>query len=843
MNAAELFGKPIPATTASLALPTPPPAARSGYLPAANSAAHSTLQRHNAITSSIGVDTLYKSDTGIRQSDSSRTVFDFMSFDDALQYLRVRQGVVEYVHCVARHHLDKKARTNTYDLVMLEKPGYPESGQVFSKDDRSDRRKQGKFPGQLMQLSLKGVIMDNDDRSESSQMKSREVGNGLFVPLDDFIYERDLCYQLLDKSFFKHFKQQKVFTAWKLSTRQTVFKQRLKQFSTTTIFADRPLVSLVSEIYCKVYNLKQSVDLFEYFGSGLLNTRSYLRAQEKKLYVEFSKITCAVLKIGELIEERYTNVVSKDYMGTKINEIIAHHPYSRAPSNAQEGEEVDWEHVRSVQRLKADYKHKIEMIFKCADFMIETMLGTILLRFWSRLTRSVAGVTIANRDQGRAIIGYWAQLDEIDFEKQSMVASARVNVDNGAFAETYAAELSNSSSRRCAIDDAVSRKGRHLTINTAFFVENYAFEPDTHVSSKDISKLKIAVDPSSAQVMHYLHELYGVIGILLGDLPKLKFHPVIYKEEKRVDIFQDNEENPVATSRAPTPAGALKKRSPWRRGEHVVMPTAETLVEMVSTVRNQAKGGASSSVLYVYIQNCTILAQMGTQQISVRALHHFRLAVAEASQVEDVMNTLNEMFHNMWALNPLGLLKQLERSSLLPLLKDGINGIQNVSVDHINQSLSRERTRLNTLLSSMAYLDSVETMLLEYSDLKHSLGIVCTFKVAVQQLRRIREKQIMRLANALPITFISRCRMFTDFLFTVQKRLDPSLLGGFDKEIKMLKAVEYFDAAKALFDEECEICEKIYRIMWEQKQKEEGADGSAAARKHLTSAASMSSSR
>ena len=197
----------------------------------------------------------------------------------------------------------------------------------------------------------------------------------------------------------------------------------------------------------------------------------------------------------------------------------------------------------------------------------------------------------------------------------------------------------------------------------------------------------------------------------------------------------------------------------------------------------------------------------------------------EASEVEDITSKLNDIFQQMWALNPNGLLKQLERSSLLPLLKDGVNGNQHVSAEDIERSVQRERSRLNSLLSSISYLESVEALLLKFPDMKHSQGAVCSFKIATQQLSRIREKQIVKLTSAIPITFISRCRLFTDFLFSVQNRLDPALLGGFEKEIKMLKAVEYFDAAKALFDEECDICEKIYRKWWDQKVKDEGNDG------------------
>ena len=128
----------------SLPIPTPP----------------ATKHNHASIVDTIlPMDNTSKETNDLTVSYSNKTVFDIMSFEDALDYLKSKVGVVRFVHCVARHHVDSKARTNVYDLVMLEKPGHPTSDQIFSRGDRSDRLKQGKYPGRLMQLSLQGIIM------------------------------------------------------------------------------------------------------------------------------------------------------------------------------------------------------------------------------------------------------------------------------------------------------------------------------------------------------------------------------------------------------------------------------------------------------------------------------------------------------------------------------------------------------------------------------------------------------------------------------------------------------------------------------------------------------------
>ena len=447
------------------------------------------------------------------------------------------------------------------------------------------------------------------------------------------MYERDLCNKLLEMPFFLHHKQCKLFTAWKLYTRKVIYQRRREHFKAGTLFTDEPLISLMREVYGKIYDLQQSVDLFEYCGSGLLNTRNYLQAQEKKLYVEFSNLKSGILEIGELIEARYLYVVSNEYIGVRISEIIVHHPYSMSETSGaglvragQKNilEDVNWENVRSVQRLKAEYKGKIHQVFKCTELMIETMLGSLLLRFFSRLSKSVLGVTIANRDVARAIVGYWAQCDEIRGnkiiydEKNGEANSLKLP---GSLSTTANQMSVLENSNRKPIEESTSRKGRYLTIYFAFFIGNRVLDPDSTFHHKNMSNLRLEVDPSSAQVMHYLHELYGVLGILLSGLPKLKYHPVIYKAEKKTDVFRDEFDIPKANDDTEKPLGGNGKNSEWLRGKHVPSPTPEEMENTVLKRRSSANYNGGSSVLFVHLQNCQILAELSVQQLSVKTLH------------------------------------------------------------------------------------------------------------------------------------------------------------------------------------------------------------------------------
>ena len=184
------------------------------------------------------------------------------------------------------------------------------------------------------------------------------------------------------------------------------------------------------------------------------------------------------------------------------------------------------------------------------------------------------------------------------------------------------------------------------------------------------------------------------------------------------------------------------------------------------------------------------------------------------------MHRIHEIFQHIWALNLEGVLKQLERSSILPILKGIIEGVSRpVGRAELENAVARENARISALLRSIAYVESIETTLDEFASQKFSLGIVCTFTIAIQQLRRIREKQVLRLTGNTPISFISRCRVFTDYLFLLEARFDPNKI-GYRTEVVTLKSIKDFDLAEELFGTECAVIEKLYAVFRDQRLQE-----------------------
>ena len=528
---------------------------------------------------------------------SSSTVFTEMTVDEALEYLRLHQNddpsaeKVKFVHCLSRYHIDPTVRHNFYDLYILEKPGHPKSDQVWNRIHRSDRLKQGVFAGKLMQLSLQGLILD--EHHDERYFGGNPPIDGAFIPLDDFLRDRETVNILLTMGFFRYFRERKVFEAWQRYARRRVFQRRLRYMSEHTILADAPLVRVLQDVYAIVSEMLTSIDMFEYVGSGLINCSAYVQAQEQKYYYSIALIKKSVLKMGALIDSAYKFTISTEFLGKQIDDIIVHHPYS------QTGGSTDWGGVRGIQRLKSEYKSKIGRIFMVASFMADHAVGNILKQLLVRLSKSIQGVHIANRDPLRNVVGFWV-IGEADVAKDVTSSLGQLDYGNDNEFEAY--------SNRVDIGDQTIRKGRYLNINSQFYVGDSILDPDTNLNMKNTSKLRIAVSPSTHEILHFLQKSFGVLGTLLSLLPKLKQHPLIYKRERTIDPLTEE-------------LGPVKKiYDPWQ--EEIMLVTAKSEMALVQKIKaNLDPGSSSVNSLYTYLQNSQLLTHMGLPHLSMRCIH------------------------------------------------------------------------------------------------------------------------------------------------------------------------------------------------------------------------------
>jgi hypothetical protein len=165
----------------------------------------------------------------------------------------------------------------------------------------------------------------------------------------------------------------------------------------------------------------------------------------------------------------------------------------------------------------------------------------------------------------------------------------------------------------------------------------------------------------------------------------------------------------------------------------------------------------------------------------------------------------------MKKLDPELALQQLERSSLLPLIRYISNGSEKLAPSELGCVQSSEQSRIANAIESITYFNKLGELFSRYQMIKHPQGIVCTFNVAIKQLTRIRERILTQMTHRIPVCFMARCRLFTETLIFFESRFDIQKI-VYHEESRALKEIQNFDFASPLFDAECEICEKLYSL-------------------------------
>lgn len=534
-----------------------------------------------------------------QKTSAAEVPFSSFTFDRAIEHLQAVSAdhsstESDFLACVPRHRRDRRARVNFYDLYFIDKPSTMSWTQKSFETSLSSKKEQSS----VMQMSLLGILLDK----EYTEMEGNH-----HIPLSVFIKERAMVDQVLKKPFFRFFKESKVFYAWKYYVRRSVYDRRRRVLIRNSVLGDAPLVKLLSEMRQISCSIQEDVDLFEYLGSGLINAASYFRQQEKTICKQFAIMKAKILQIGALIQSRSEFVMQDEYLGGKISDIIEHHPYTR--NNPQgidkEGKPIDWDSLRSIQRLKLEYKNRIERIFYCGEFMVKSAIAHVLRSFWIRSSQGIDGVPLVNRSEGRYAVGSWSLGDDVD---QVAAASALA---------TGKSDKDPDMNRLVTQMPQWERKGRHLCVSAAFYIDNEPMDSINHFYSKQ-PNVRVVVTPIVGEIMHYIHIIYTALGGLLYHLPNLKQHPLIWQREKKIDTLMIGDEDEEAKMVIP--------KGPW--DEELSHPTAESEETIVVACRTgQDPQLSSSNGLFSYIQNNEALIHAGLQQIAVRLMHKVLLNI------------------------------------------------------------------------------------------------------------------------------------------------------------------------------------------------------------------------
>lgn len=165
----------------------------------------------------------------------------------------------------------------------------------------------------------------------------------------------------------------------------------------------------------------------------------------------------------------------------------------------------------------------------------------------------------------------------------------------------------------------------------------------------------------------------------------------------------------------------------------------------------------------------------------------------------------------MKRLDPESALKQLERSTLLPLIRYISNGADKPAPSELAGVQTVEQSRMANAVESITYFNKLEEVLARYANIKHPQGVVCTLSAAIKQLDRIRERILAQIVTSIPVCFMARCRLFTETLIFFESRFNIEKI-VYHEESRALMEIQNFDYSSPLFDSECEICEKIYNL-------------------------------
>lgn len=273
--------------------------------------------------------------------------------------------------------------------------------------------------------------------------------------------------------------------------------------------------------------------------------------------------------------------------------------------------------------------------------------------------------------------------------------------------------------------------------------------------------------PLKKNLVQQVHGLLGSIASLFDSLPSLRSHPLV--EEGRY-------EPPDVTA------------------------TGEEVNDMAET---------SSSRYFSMMNLFPIRNSAGGLQYAVLFLHSLHEAHNHAINVQSKVVRMEDAFKKLSALNPDNLIKQLNRSLLVPKIKELMNSPD--TVDDVGRSISRERLRLDALERAIEFLGSSK-MKDVFSDVKHESGMITCFGAANKQLDSFADIQYLRLFSKLPGTFSTRCKTFTEYILALRRDFELTQT-DLDGLIDLMKKLKNFEVARELFQFEVRMCSTLFELI------------------------------
>ena len=131
-----------------------------------------------------------------------------------------------------------------------------------------------------------------------------------------------------------------------------------------------------------------------------------------------------------------------------------------------------------------------------------------------------------------------------------------------------------------------------------------------------------------------------------------------------------------------------------------------------------------------------------------------------------------------------------------------------------------DRARISLLVRSIEQLQLTKRLRDTFRDVRTTSGLITSFQRILAQIDAARLYQMQRLFQKLPLTFATRCKLFSTCtsrlkVYYLDERTDLHSL------VLLLQKLKNFDLAKELFEAEVDICATIYGLVKSYLEEEE----------------------
>jgi hypothetical protein len=338
--------------------------------------------------------------------------------------------------------------------------------------------------------------------------------------------------------------------------------------------------------------------------------------------------------------------------------------------------------------------------------------------------------------------------------------------------------------------------GTHLCINVNLYLNNRNVEPTDFVNLSNLDSLRVKINPTKQELMNQIHLLCGSLGKLVEFLPNLKYHPLV---TQKINIYD-------STTNASS--GVISTED---------IPSTKILDHDVDLGLGELFSQQSSNYFTLLVNYPTLNSRNG-YQLAVSTMKLMNAAYLDASALESYLFKLTEIVKKLWSLSPITLVKQLERSLILPKLREYLENPD--EVEDLKRSQQRDQGRLATYKTANEYLLRLPTILSTIYNIKHFTGFVSSFYPAIEQLKVYRIVQDYWLHLKLPNAYSLRSTLFYEFIRRIEQTFDLSgnitsseVVNTLHFKISLLKKLKNFDNIKEHFDIEVEICDTLYHLI------------------------------